>query len=183
MSIFNILGPAMIGPSSSHTAGAVNIGRVARQIFGNTPAEVKITLYGSFAATYQGHGTDRALVAGILDFFTDDPKIKDALKIAEKENVKVDFLKSNEHLYHPNAARIECSRQSESSAIVAVSLGGGRIRIKEINNFQVDIAGNYNTLLCAYQDQLGVIARVSQVFANKHVNIATMTVSRENISK
>jgi len=177
-SVFDILGPVMIGPSSSHTAGAVNIGRVARQIFGGRPASACITLYGSFAATYKGHGTDRALVAGILGYPPDDSRVKEALEIATREGVKVKFELERESPYHPNTVRIVLSGEGRSSDVVGVSLGGSRIAIREIDGFKVDITGAYNTLLCSYPEQVGMVARVSGILASDNINIAFMTVSR-----
>ncbi|MBZ4687402.1 MAG: L-serine dehydratase [Clostridia bacterium] len=179
MSVFDILGPVMVGPSSSHTAGAVNIGRVARQVFGEKPDKAEITLYGSFADTYKGHGTDRALVAGIMGFKTDDPRIKDALAIADEEGLLIHFSTSKEGTYHPNTVRIKLSNKFQSSEIVGVSIGGGRVRIREVDKFKVDISGIYNTLLCSYPDQMGVIAKVSEILASEKINIATMSVSRD----
>lgn len=177
-SVFDILGPIMVGPSSSHTAGAVNIGRIARQVFGQKPQTVIISLYGSFAATYKGHGTDRALVAGILGFLPHDLEVKRALDIAQAEGIKVDFESKKESSYHPNTARIRLSGGGLASEIVGVSVGGGSVLIKEIDGFMVDVTGSYNTILCSYPDQVGMVAKVSQILAAENINIAFMKVSR-----
>lgn len=177
-SIFNILGPVMVGPSSSHTAGAVNIGRIARQVFGKTPDTVKITLYGSFAETYKGHGTDRALVAGILGYYPYSPEVKDALLLAEKAGIACCFIREKESNYHPNTVCLQLSKGSESTRIVAASVGGGAVSVKEIDSFHVDLSGTYNTILCWYPEQVGMVASVSSLLANSNVNIAFMKVSR-----
>ena len=182
--VFDIIGPVMVGPSSSHTAGAVNIGRVARQVLGCKPMRVDITLYGSFAKTYKGHGTDRALVAGVLGMTTYDPRIKNALEIAEKQGVIVNFLIEGDHHYHSNTARIDIYGSNHSTQIVGISIGGGRISIKEIGGFEVDISGEYHAMVCSYNEQLGMVAKVSSILASEHINIAFMRVSRnENRDK
>lgn len=177
-SIFDILGPVMVGPSSSHTAGAVNIGRVARQVLGSEPTKADITLYGSFSKTYQGHGTDRAIVGGILGMSTDDPRIKDSLKIADDQKITIKFTLEEEHPYHPNTAKINVYSDENIVEIIGVSIGGGRILIKEIGGFHVNISGEYHTLVCSYDEQKGVIAQITAILADKNINIAFMNVSR-----
>ena len=177
-SIFEILGPIMVGPSSSHTAGAVNLGRMARQVLGKVPDRVTITLYGSFAATYKGHGTDRALVAGILCFYPHSPEVKDALDIAEAQGIAVEFHLEKENFYHPNTVRIKLCAKEESIEIVGASIGGGAVSIKEIDGFPVEVSGTYNTILCVYPDQVGMVAKVTQLLAAENINIAFMKVSR-----
>lgn len=184
ISVFDILGPVMVGPSSSHTAGAVNIGRVARQVLGCEPNRADITLYGSFARTYKGHGTDRALAGGILGMTTYDPRIKNALEIARQQGVLVNFIIADDHPYHPNTARIEIYGCEHKTQIVGVSIGGGRISIREIEGFEVNISGEYHTIVCSYDEQLGMVARISSILASEHINIAFMRVSRsENRDK
>ncbi len=183
-SVFDILGPVMVGPSSSHTAGAVNIGRVARQVLGGEPTRADITLYGSFAMTYRGHGTDRALVAGILGMTTYDSRIKNALEIAKHQSVSINFALAGQHPYHPNTAKIDIYCGDHRAEIVGISIGGGRISIREIDGFEVNISGEYHTLMCSYHEQLGMVARVSAVLAEESINIAFMRVSRnENRDK
>ncbi len=177
-SVFEILGPIMVGPSSSHTAGAVNIGRAARQVLGEEPKKVEITLYGSFAQTYKGHGTDRALIAGVLGMSTSDPNIKNALDIAKKAGIKVTFNTKGEHPFHPNTAKIFLEGDEEKAEIVGISIGGGRIIIRKIDDFEVDFSGEYHTLICAYDEELGVVAAVSSILAQQNINIAFMKVSR-----
>lgn len=182
--VFDIIGPVMVGPSSSHTAGAVNIGRVARQVLGCEPNRADITLYGSFAKTYRGHGTDRALVGGILGMNTYDPRIKNALEIAKQQGLTINFIIEGDHPYHPNTAKIDIYGCDHNTQIVGVSIGGGRISIKEIDGFEVNISGEYHTIVCSYDEQLGMVARVSSILASEHINIAFMRVSRnENRDK
>jgi len=177
-SVFDILGPVMIGPSSSHTAGAVNLGRIARQVFGRQPQKIDITLYGSFAATYKGHGTDRALVAGILDFSPHSLEVKGALETAAAAGIMVNFELKKESPYHPNTARIRLVSDGFSTEIVGISEGGGAVCIKEIDGFMVSVSGRYNTVLCFYPEQVGMVAKVSQILAGENINIAFMEVSR-----
>lgn len=177
-SVFDILGPVMVGPSSSHTAGAVNLGRISRQVFGRKPESIKITLYGSFAATYKGHGTDRALVAGILGYYPHSLEVKDALDLAEAQDIHVAISTEEESPYHPNTARIRLFGNGEAVDVVGVSVGGGAVSIKEIDGFHVDVSGTYNTVLCSYPEQVGMVARVTQILATENINIAFMTVSR-----
>lgn len=177
-SVFDILGPVMIGPSSSHTAGAVNLGRIMRQVFGRDPEEIRITLYGSFAATYKGHGTDRALVAGILGFLPHSLEVKDALDLAARKGISVHFQLEKESCHHPNTARILLTGKGSQTEIVGVSEGGGVVSVKEIDGFGVDVSGAYNTILCSYPDQVGMVARITQILAEENINIAFMRVSR-----
>ncbi|MEW6622005.1 MAG: L-serine ammonia-lyase, iron-sulfur-dependent subunit beta [Bacillota bacterium] len=177
--VFDIIGPIMVGPSSSHTAGAVNIGRVARQILNCKPYRVEFTLYGSFAQTYKGHGTDRALVAGILGMTTDDPRIKNSLAIAKNEGIYCHFKGSSEPTYHPNTVRVGLNCINEQFDVVGISIGGGRIIIKEIDKVPVNITGEYHTLICSYTERLGMVSKVSSVLAAKNINIAFMKVSRD----
>ena len=183
-SVFDIIGPVMVGPSSSHTAGAVNIGRVARQVFGCEPNRVDITLYGSFAKTHKGHGTDRALVGGVLEMATNDSRIKNALNIARQKGIMVNFIIEGDHPYHPNTAKIDIYSYGQHTQIIGISIGGGRISIKEIDGFEVDISGEYHAVICSYDERLGMVARISSILALEHINIAFMRVSRcENREK
>ena len=177
-SVFDIIGPVMIGPSSSHTAGAVNLGRIARQAFGRVPEKIRIVLYGSFGATYKGHGTDRAIVAGVLGYYPHSPEVKQALEIARELGIVVTIAVEKDNLYHPNTARIELNSGGMSTEIVGVSLGGGAVSIKEVFGFSIDISGKYNTILCSYPEQVGMVARVTQILAAEGINIAFMEVSR-----
>ena len=178
-SVFDIIGPRMTGPSSSHTAGAVRLGYIARRIIGQEITSVHFTLYGSFAETGRGHGTDKALIAGILGCMPDDPRISSAYKLARDDGVQVDFSYSDEHVDHPNTVRIDAEgadgRQTE---IVGRSIGGGNILITEINGLAVEVTGDYPTLIIQHHDVPGVISDVSRVLAQLNVNIAYMKVFR-----
>ena len=178
-SVFDIIGPRMTGPSSSHTAGAVRLGYIARRIIGQEITAVHFTLYGSFAETGRGHGTDKALIAGILGCMPDDPRISSAYKLARDDGVQVDFSYSDEHVDHPNTVRIDAEgadgRQTE---IVGRSIGGGNILITEINGLAVEVTGDYPTLIIQHHDVPGVISDVSRVLAQLNVNIAYMKVFR-----
>lgn len=128
-SVFDIIGPIMVGPSSSHTAGALEIAKFARQKFGKQPANVDITLYNSFAKTYKGHGTDVALVGGILNFEPDDKRIPSALEIAEKEQIEVNFVLSNEEANHPNTVKLILTDHDNRLGVIGISIGGGSFKI------------------------------------------------------
>jgi len=177
-SVFDIIGPIMVGPSSSHTAGAVNIGRFARQVFDDKPNRMDITLYGSFAKTYKGHGTDRALVGGVLGMATYDPRIKNALEIAKKQGITINFMIEEDHPYHPNTAKIDIYSHGNHTQVIGISIGGGRILIKEIDGFEVDISGEYHAIICSYDERVGMVAKISTILALEHINIAFMRVSR-----
>lgn len=180
MGVFDSIGPIMIGPSSSHTAGAARLGKMAGTILGEAPAKAVITLYGSFARTYKGHGTDKALVAGLLGFAADDERIKDALKIAEASGLNVIFQSGQDEDYHPNTAEFELSGVSGKTVKVrGKSIGGGSIRITSIDGYEVEFAGEYHTLITIHQDKPGVIAHITEILAQQKVNIAFMRVSRK----
>ena len=178
-SVFDIIGPRMTGPSSSHTAGAVRLANIARHIAENDVAEVKFTLYGSFAETGRGHGTDKALIAGALGMEPDDARIKDAYRIAREQGVLVDVDFSDEPPKFPNTARIVITgANGQTTDVVGESVGGGNIRITEINGLAVEFSGEYPTLVIQHTDKPGVIAEVSHVLAQLGVNIAFMRVFR-----
>ena len=173
-SVFDIIGPRMTGPSSSHTAGAVRLANIARKIAGDDVAEVAFTLYGSFAETGRGHGTDKALIAGALGLKPDDPGIKDAYQIARRDEVLVQVEYSDEPVRHPNTARIRIT----GSDVLGVSVGGGNILVTEIDGLGVELTGDYPTLVAQYRDEPGVIAEISHVLAQLKINIAFMRVFR-----
>lgn len=180
MGVFDIIGPVMIGPSSSHTAGAVRLGKMARTILGETPVAATISLYGSFARTYKGHGTDKALVAGIMGFAADDIRIKDALELAIAAKLTIKFTLAEGVAVHPNTAQMSLTGESGKTVIVTgASIGGGRIIINQINGFEVEITGDYYTLITLHQDKPGIIAMITQILAQQSVNIAFMEVSRK----
>lgn len=179
-SAFDIIGPVMIGPSSSHTAGAARIGRVARTLFEKQPKRAVISLYGSFAKTYKGHGTDLALVAGIMDFDTFDERIPDALTIAEEIGIDVQFLTEDAVTEHPNTVKINLfDGEGKELEIVGISIGGGTIEITEINSFKLKLSGAHPAILVVHQDRFGLISSVTSVLSKYQVNIGHMEVSRK----
>lgn len=180
-SVFDIIGPVMIGPSSSHTAGAVRIGKVVHSIFGQIPDEVTFHLYNSFAKTYQGHGTDKALVAGIMGFDTDNPDIKNSLEIAHQKGIKIywDILKDS-NAPHPNTVKITVKKGDKSMSITGISIGGGNIQVTELNGFYVSLSMNTPTLIIVHQDIPGMIAKVTDILSANDINIAQMNVTRES---
>jgi len=178
-SVFDIVGPRMTGPSSSHTAGAVRLAHVARHIAGMHVTEAQLTLYGSFAETGRGHGTDKALIAGVLGMEPDDARIRDAYQVAREAGLLVEVLFSDEPVDHPNTARIRAKNASGTvTEVVGRSVGGGNILITEINGLEVELTGDYPTLVVQHTDEPGVIAEVSHVLAKFGVNIAFMRVFR-----
>lgn len=180
-SIFDVIGPVMIGPSSSHTAGAVRIGNFARALAGEMPRIVDIHLHGSFAATGKGHGTDLALVAGVLGLQPDDPRIKEAFELAREQGVTVNFAKTDIKGAHPNTARLVVTPvQGSVVDVTASSVGGGEIRVVSISGFPVELSGRYPSLIAAYKDRPGMVAKVGAALAAHGVNIAYMRVSRRD---
>ncbi len=183
MNVFDIIGPVMIGPSSSHTAGAVRIGRVVNKLMdGQTPEKLEIILSGSFAQTYRGHGTDRALLAGIMGFHSDSAEIRDALEIAKERGINYEFVKKNLPGAHPNTARITYTLADGSTGSAqAASVGGGNIRVDLINGMKVDFSGESNTLLVMHLDRPGVIAAVTTLMRWEYadLNICNFHLSRE----
>lgn len=183
MNIFDIIGPVMIGPSSSHTAGAVRLGRVANKLSDNRPLkQVEITLSGSFARTYKGHGTDRALLAGIMGYHSYSPEIRDALAIAEERGIHYTFRKEDIKGAHPNTARIRFTLDDgEEGTVQGASVGGGNILVHQINGMNVEFNGENNTILVMHRDKPGVIAAVTSLihFEYADLNIASFRLSRE----
>jgi L-serine dehydratase len=178
-SAFDIIGPVMIGPSSSHTAGAARIGRVARTLFGKQPKKAIISLYGSFAKTYRGHGTDVAVVGGILDFDTDDERIPASLAIAEEAGMDVSFTIEDTVMDHPNTVKIRLFDEDKELELVGISIGGGTIEITELNTFKLKLSGENPAILVVHNDVFGIISSVSTVLANHEINIGHMEVSRK----
>ncbi|WP_141992552.1 L-serine ammonia-lyase, iron-sulfur-dependent subunit beta [Bacillus sp. B4EP4a] len=178
-SAFDIIGPVMIGPSSSHTAGAARIGRVARTLFGKQPKKAIISLYGSFAKTYRGHGTDVAVVGGILDFDTDDERIPASLTIAEEVGMEVTFTIEDTVMDHPNTVKIRLFDEDKELELVGISIGGGTIEITELNTFKLKLSGENPAILVVHNDVFGIISSVSTVLANHEINIGHMEVSRK----
>ncbi|MBO3698424.1 L-serine ammonia-lyase, iron-sulfur-dependent subunit beta [Roseivirga sp. E12] len=179
-SVFDMIGPVMIGPSSSHTAGVVRIGRVARKILGKQPEEANITFYNSFARTYEGHGSDRAIIAGLLDFLTDDARIKTAFDEAETANFNFKFRSvGNASTMHPNTVRVVAQAGDRKIEVVGESRGGGVIKITEVNGFNVGFNAGLTTMILLANDRKGAIAFIATVLANDECNIASMSVNRK----
>lgn len=179
MDVFDIIGPIMIGPSSSHTAGAVRIGNAAASLLCEEPEEIEVLFSGSFARTYKGHGTDKATVAGILGMKADDIRIPDSLSIAKSRNISVVFKTGEIENSHPNTMRIVLKGvTSKTVNICASSIGGGNIVITEIDGMKIEFTGKYTTLIVVHMDIPGVIATVTNVIALSGVNIANMRDNR-----
>ncbi len=178
--LFDILGPVMVGPSSSHTAGAARIGLIARQLFGCQPDKAIVNLHGSFAATGKGHGTDKALIAGLLGMKPDDLRIPQSFEIAKE--LGMDFTVQPKDLRdaHPNTAEVimECN-DGKKMTMQAYSIGGGRIRVSKLDGMDVNFSGESNTLIERNIDQPGCIAEVAATLGKEGVNIATMQVFRQ----
>jgi L-serine dehydratase len=179
-SVFDMIGPIMIGPSSSHTAGVVRIARVAIRILGSAPEEATITFYNSFARTYEGHGSDRAIVAGLLDFKTDDKRIKDAFTHAAERGLKYSFRSiGNASTMHPNTIKLNLKAKGTEVEVIGQSRGGGVISIVEVDGFAANFSATLHTLIIDAGDVKGSIAFIASVLAHDDCNIATMNVSRK----
>ncbi len=178
MGIFDILGPVMVGPSSSHTAGAVRIGLFARRLLGEAPTRAVIGLHGSFAATGEGHGTRLALVAGLLGLATDDERIPQAPALAIEAGLEVRFEEEDLGEVHPNSVHIRLEAPEAALDLCASSVGGGRIRAWSVDGFATSLDGEFPTLLVVYPDRAGSVAMVSTILASAALNIANMKVHR-----
>jgi L-serine dehydratase len=179
MNVFDIIGPVMIGPSSSHTAGAVRIGRIGRKILGEEMARADIGLAGSFARTYRGHGTDRAIVAGLLGMLPDDEGIRDSFVIARERGL--DFIVSEVKIphAHPNTASLHLiGKTGKECALQGSSVGGGNILITRVNHLETEFSGATDTLIIAHQDMPGMIASVSAVMGRLGINIGNFRLNR-----
>ncbi len=180
MNVFDIVGPVMIGPSSSHTAGAVRIGRVARALLGCEPVNAQILLHGSFAKTYKGHGTDKALIAGIMGMATDDERIRFSPRLAQEAGLSVSILPTEIDGAHPNTALITLTDATgRTVSVQGASVGGGNILVTKVNGMDVHISGQYNTLIVLHQDTPGIIAAVTELLAESQVNICNFRLSRQ----
>lgn len=177
--LFEILGPVMIGPSSSHTAGAVRLGNIAAMIFQKQIHRADFYLHGSFAKTHRGHGTDLALVAGIMGFATDDKRIIDSFDLARKAGIAYSFKEKDLGYVHPNTVEIVFN---DSFRVVGSSIGGGSVEIIDIDGTQVSISGDYPTLIMQYEDRIGVIEKISGLMVGTGANIASMKVTRQRRS-
>lgn len=179
ISIFKALGPIMVGPSSSHTAGAARLGRIARLIVGDRFTHVNFALHGSFAKTYRGHGTDRALVAGALGFREDDERIVDAFAEAEKAGLHYSFTEEELDGLHENSVKMTFTMENgKKQEIVGSSIGGGQIVIRRINGFDTEFSAMSSTLVIRQYDRAGVVSGISEVLTRLGINIGIMKVSR-----
>jgi L-serine dehydratase len=179
VSLLDIIGPVMVGPSSSHTAGACRIALVVRALCGGTPAMARIELHGSFAKTAEGHGTDRALVGGLLGFQPDDVRLRQSLDLAPQQGLQVTFEHSKlRNAPHPNSARLTVARNGQQVVVTGASVGGGRILISDIDGFPLALTGAYHALVVEAKDTPGVVAAIAAELANARVNVAAMRVSR-----
>lgn len=175
-----MIGPVMIGPSSSHTAGVVRIALTSVRILGGVPDSADIIFYNSFARTYEGHGSDRAILAGLMDFQTDDKRIKEALEIAKESGLKYHFKSiGNASTMHPNSIRLNLKKGNREVEVLGESKGGGIINIAEVNGFKADFSANLHTMIIFADDVKGSIAFIANVLAHDDCNIATMSVSRK----
>lgn len=179
-SIFDVIGHIMVGPSSSHTAGACQIAYVARLLFGQKPKSVKIGLHGSFAETFHGHGTDIAILGGLLGFTPEDERIKNAIEIAKKEELVYSFeLVDLGPDYHPNSVSIEMVKGSERMVVIGSSIGGGNIIIKELNGLEAGFGGEPNTLVILNYDKIGALVNIANTLQKFKLNIGSMKISRD----
>ena len=182
VSIFDVIGPVMVGPSSSHTAGAARIGRMARHLLGEQVAEAELLLYGSFLATHRGHGTDKALIAGLLDMAVDDVRLRDSFIHAEAAGLRFRFGEARLRQAHPNTVVLNLTGASgRTLSLQAASVGGGNIRVDMLNGMPVSFTGRQNTLIIPHSDQPGRIAAVTACCAQFALNIGSMQVFRDRM--
>ena len=182
VSLLDIIGPVMVGPSSSHTAGACRLGLLARCLVGGTPQSARVELHGSFARTGEGHGTDKAIVGGLMGFRPDDERLRTALEIAEREGLDYRFEKTTlgeDSEVHPNTVRMTVQRGDRRSVMVGSSLGAGRVLVTEIDGYPVEVTGNYHTIVLVAEDVKGSVARIAGVLADDGLNIATLRLTRK----
>ncbi|MDR3145100.1 MAG: L-serine ammonia-lyase, iron-sulfur-dependent subunit beta [Treponema sp.] len=179
MNVFDIIGPVMIGPSSSHTAGALRIAAVARNILGGEPCGADIGLSGSFAQTGKGHGTDKALVAGLLGMASDDERIRDSFVIAKERGLEIRFSEIRIPKAHPNTARLFLTgRDGRECSVQGASIGGGNIVITNVNGMETAFSGSEDTLIIAHKDIPGMIAEAASLMAEHGINIGNFRLSR-----
>lgn len=176
-SLFDIISPIMVGPSSSHTAGAVKLGLLARNIYGLTPKKVTFKLYNSYAQTGKGHGTDKGLLAGVLGVNVDDIRIKNIFDLPESKEMEYKFEFLEDFNRHPNAVDF-IFEGTQKMVISGDSIGAGKVRITNINNFAVKLSGEYNSLVVIYKDRLGILSKVTGLIQTEGVNIASLICDR-----
>lgn len=180
-SAFEIIGPKMIGPSSSHTAGAARLGKIAGKLADYDVKKVKFLLHGSFAKTYRGHGTDRALMAGILGMRECDEELKESLKIAAEKGIEYEFIESDLGEVHPNTIKFIIDKSNgEQIELMGSSIGGGNIKVVEINGLKLEFTGQYPTIITRHLDHPGIIAKITKILAYYKINIAFMSVYRQD---
>ena len=181
ISVFDVLGPNMIGPSSSHTAGAAIIAFLAQKMISPPLVKVDFTLYGSFAKTYKGHGTDRALLGGIMGFSADDTRIRDSFRIAEERGLEFSFTPNEEETeVYPNTVDISMENEAGRKMVIrGESLGGGKVRIVRINQVKVEFTGEYSAVIVIHQDKPGVAAHITKCLSDMNINIAFMRLFRK----
>jgi L-serine dehydratase len=183
VSILDVMGPVMVGPSSSHTAGTARLGRVGREILDEDPVTVHFYLHPPLALTYRGHGSDFALVGGSIGLNVDDPRIPEAIRIAEQMGVDITFSEEDLGDVHPNTVRVEIQGKTRQAEIVGSSIGGGVIEVFKINGFQTRFKGDSPSLLLFYRDRPGMISEVSGIIADEGINIASLYCSRKQRGK
>ena len=181
--VFDILGPIMVGPSSSHTAGAARLGKVARAVAGADIEEVTFYLHGSFAKTYKGHGTDRALVAGILGMEPSDLRLRDSLEIARELGLKIGFKEADLGDVHPNTVEFIIKGKEANYELIGSSIGGGSIEVTSVNGNAVNFTGAYPTVIVSNRDVPGVLSKVASILYDNDINIAFMKVFRNQKGK
>lgn len=177
-SVFDIIGPIMLGPSSSHTAGAARIGLLARKLFQKQPDRVIIHFFGSFAQTYEGHATDIAVIGGVLNMDVADPELSESKALAKAQNIQVQIIAEESVPEHPNTVRIELFADTDWLSVTGISIGGGQVQITDYSGFPLKLSGENPTMLILHQDQYGAIAAVTNCLTEERVNIAHMEVSR-----
>lgn len=177
-SIFDIISPVMIGPSSSHTAGAVRLGLLAKNIFNETPEKIIFKLYNSYAQTGKGHGTEKGLLAGILGLSVDDRRIKDIFNIDISKKIKYSFEYYENFKKHPNAVDFILKKGERTMRIYGESIGAGEVVVRKINDFTVKLTGKYNTLMLICEDIPGIISKITTLIQEKDINIASLHCDR-----
>ena len=175
--LFDIISPIMVGPSSSHTAGAVRLGLLARNIYKKTPKKVTFRLYNSYAHTGMGHGSDKGLLAGVLGLKVDDKRIKNIFNSELAESLEYKFEYSDNFRRHPNSVDIIFEGE-DKMFISGDSVGAGEVLVTKINDFSVSLNGNYNTLILVYKDKPGMISSVTSILQGKNINIASLNCTR-----
>lgn len=177
-SVFDIIGPIMLGPSSSHTAGAARIGLLARKLFIDEPEAIKVHFFGSFAQTYHGHATDIAVIGGILNMDVADENLPRSLEVAKEKGIDVEFIREEAIPEHPNTVTLELFKGDDHLSVTGISLGGGAVQIVDYSGFPLKLSGENPTLLILHKDAYGTIAAVAQCLVQEHINVAHMEVSR-----